>query len=107
MHIWLKNVSLYLIKRSLGDRVVLNIELFLGVLHGGKELSQRQVLWGQLVLQHVVVLLVQHGLGEALGDEALDGVHVWVVATHPQVDGVAIAEPERARTEWTQTSKYV
>ena len=85
----------YLIKRCLRHGIVLDAELFLGVLHAGEELCQRQALGGQLVLQHVVVLLPQHGLGEALADEALDGVHVGVVAAHPQDDGVAIAKPEQ------------
>ena len=42
-----------------------------------------------------MVLFPQHGLGEALADEALDGVHVRVLAAHPQDDGVAVAEPEQ------------
>ena len=90
----------YLIERGLRDGVVLDAELPLGILHGGEELGQRQAVGGQLVLQHVVVLLPQHGRGEAPRDEALDRVHVRVVPAHPQDDGVAVAKPEQWLIDW-------
>lgn len=65
----------------------------------GEDASQRGERGGQLVLQHVAVLLLQRAAGQLLLDEADDGLQVGVGSRHPQDDGVAVTKPAQTHLE--------
>lgn len=52
---------------------------------------------GQLVLQHVAVLLLQRAAAQLALDELHDGQQVRVGSRHPQDDGVPVPKPGAER----------
>lgn len=82
-----------LVQGGLRDGVVLDAQRLLVAGQQGEDASQRGERGGQLVLQHVAVLLLQRAARQLPLNEADDGLQVGVRARHPQDDGVAITEP--------------
>lgn len=87
-------VGPYLVQRGLCDGVVLDPQGLLVIGQGGEDVGQGGAGGGQLVLQHVPVLLLQRAAAQLALDELHHGLQVRVGSCHPQDDGVAVPEPE-------------
>ena len=81
-----------MVQGGLGHGVVLYAEGLLVSGEEGEDACEGGESGGQLVLQHVAVLLLQSGARQLRLDEAHDGTQVRVGARHAQDDGVAVPE---------------
>lgn len=86
----------YLVQSGLGNRVVLDVESLLVLREQGEDACKRGEGGGQLVLQHVAVLLLKRAAGQLPLNESHHRSEIWIWSGHPQDDGVAIAKPDNA-----------
>ena len=83
----------HLVQRGLGHRVVLDAQQALVLGQDGEDVSEGGKGGGQLVLQHVPVLLLQDAARQLPLDELPDGRQVGVRPRHAQDAGVAVTKP--------------
>lgn len=86
----------YLVQSCLGNGVVLDAEGLLVLRQQGEDSCKRGEGGGQLVLQHVAVLLFQRAAGELPLNEIHHCSEIWIWSSHPQDDGVAITKSDNA-----------
>lgn len=86
----------YLVQSCLGNGVILDAERLLVLREQGEDAGEGSEGGGQLVLQHVAVLLLQRAAGQLPLNEPHHRSQVWVWARHPQDDGVAITESDNS-----------
>ena len=84
----------YLVQRCLGDGVVLDPQRVFVLGEDVEDVCERGERRGQLVLQHVAVLLLQRAAAQLALDELHHGQQVGVQPPHPQDDGVAVPKPD-------------
>lgn len=85
-----------MVQSGLGDGVILNAEGLLVLGEQGEDTCKGGEGGGQLVLQHVAVLLLQRAAGELPLNELHHWPEIWIRSSHPQDDGVAIAKPDNS-----------
>lgn len=87
----------HLVQGGLWNREVDDAQLLMIVGQRVEDTSQAAGVWGQLVLQHILVTLLQLDAGKSIRHVAADGTGVRVSVRQTQDDGVAVAKPERWR----------
>lgn len=87
----------HLVQGGLRDGVVDDAQLLVIAGQHTEDTGQAAGVRGQLVLQHVVVMLLQHDAGKRVLHEGADGTRLQVGVTVCQTkdDGVSITKPER------------
>lgn len=83
----------HLIQCGLGNRVVLYSEEVFVLGKDAEDVSEGTEGWGQLILQHVSVLLLQYTAWQLTLYKLHHGLQVRVWACYPQDDGVSITKP--------------